>query len=100
MVRGCAVLMAVLSLAVCALGQGGSAPLLSGADYRLQAGDTFTVLYRITPEYNQTVSVQPDGRVNLQLLGSIPVGGLTLPEAPISPSTRSASRDGMNCAVH
>ncbi len=56
-------------------------PLTAPPPYRLQAGDSFTVLYRITPEYNETVSVQPDGTVTLQLLGSVPVRGLTLTDA-------------------
>jgi polysaccharide export outer membrane protein len=49
--------------------------------YRLQNGDSFEVLYRLSPEYNQTVSVQPDGAVTLTLLGPVPVRGLTLEEA-------------------
>ena len=56
-------------------------PLTTPATYQLQTGDAFQVLYRLTPEYNQTVSVQPDGTVTLQLLGSLPVRGLTLAEA-------------------
>ena len=49
--------------------------------YQLQAGDSVQILYRLTPEYNQTVSVQPDGSVTLQLLGSVPVRGLTMVQA-------------------
>ena len=48
---------------------------LSG--YRLQPGDTFTVHYRLTPEYNQTVTLQPDGTVTLRLLGPVSLRGLT-----------------------
>lgn len=74
----------VLTLGLC-LGsmhaQRSSEPLTIASTYRLQAGDAFTVQYRLTPEYNQTVSIQPDGTVTLQLLGSIPVRGLTLAEA-------------------
>jgi polysaccharide biosynthesis/export protein len=50
-------------------------------DYCLQQGDSFEVLYRYTPEYNQTVTVQPDGMVSLTLLGAVPVRGLTVDEA-------------------
>ena len=51
------------------------------AGYRLQAGDAFEVQYRYTPEYNQTVSVQPDGKVSLALVGNVAVRGLTVEEA-------------------
>lgn len=46
--------------------------------YQLQTGDTVEVIYRLTPEFNQVVTVQPDGSITLQLLGSIPVRGLPL----------------------
>ena len=51
------------------------------AGYRLQTGDSFEVKYRYTPEYDQTVSVQPDGQVSLVLLGNVTVRGLTVDEA-------------------
>lgn len=57
------------------------APIMPYADYRIETGDTIEVLYRKSPEFNQTVIVQPDGSVALQLIGSIPVRGLTLDDA-------------------
>ena len=48
--------------------------------YRLQPGDTVEVQYRYTPEYNGIVMIQPDGVINLQIVGSTKVGG-TLREA-------------------
>ena len=36
--------------------------------------------YRYTPEYNATVSIQPDGFASLPLLGDLHLGGLTLRE--------------------
>ena len=57
------------------------APSIPYADYRLETGDTIEVLYRKSPELNQTVVVQPSGSVTLQLIGSVPVGGLTVAEA-------------------
>lgn len=48
--------------------------------YRLQAGDSFTVNFPLTPEFNQDVAVQPDGYVTLRGLGEVPVVGKTLPE--------------------
>ncbi len=65
-----------------AANSGAQAPQpLPPADYRLEAGDTIEVLYRTTPEYNQTVSIQPDGAVALQLVGTVPIRGLTLEDA-------------------
>ncbi len=49
--------------------------------YRLQPNDVVEVQYRYTPEYNGTVSVEPDGFVSLQLVGQVKIGGLTLEEA-------------------
>jgi polysaccharide export outer membrane protein len=49
--------------------------------YRLHAGDIITVDYRYTPEYNATISIQPDGFASLPFLGDMKLGGLTLAEA-------------------
>src|SRR6202034_2070533 len=48
--------------------------------YRLQPTDILEVHYRYTPEFNQTVTVQPDGFVNLQIVGDLKLQGLTLEE--------------------
>lgn len=49
--------------------------------YRFQPGDSLTIRYRLTPEYNQTTTLQPDGTVTLRLLGPVYLRGLTEPEA-------------------
>ena len=49
--------------------------------YRLQTGDVIEVQYRYTPEFNDTVTVQPDGYVTLPLVGDVKVGELTLEQA-------------------
>jgi len=49
--------------------------------YKLVPGDVLEITYRYTPEFNQTVTVQPDGYVGLQIVGDLKVGGLTLSEA-------------------
>jgi polysaccharide biosynthesis/export protein len=49
--------------------------------YRLQPSDVLDIQYRYTPQFNQTVSVQPDGFVTLQMGGDLKLGGLTLSEA-------------------
>ncbi len=71
-----------------------AAPAFSERDarYRLQANDVIEIQYRYTPEYNQTVSIQPDGFVTLQLLGDVKVGGLTLDKAHDAENHREAGR--------
>jgi len=46
--------------------------------YTLHIGDVIVLSYRLTPQFNQTVTVQPDGSVGLKLVGDIHVAGLTL----------------------
>jgi polysaccharide biosynthesis/export protein len=46
--------------------------------YTLHIGDVIDLSYRLTPEFNQTVTVQPDGCVDLQVVGNVQVAGLTL----------------------
>ena len=48
--------------------------------YRIQAGDSFDVSFDLSPEFNQTVSVQPDGFVTLRGVGDLKVAGETVPE--------------------
>ena len=46
--------------------------------YRLEPSDVLEVHYRYTPEFDQTVAVEPDGFVSLQLVGDVKLQGLTL----------------------
>ncbi len=46
--------------------------------YTLRAGDVVEMALRYTPEYNQTLTVQPDGYINVNLAGEIQVVGLTI----------------------
>lgn len=46
--------------------------------YTLNPGDVLEIQYRYTPEFNQTVTVQPDGFVSLQIGGDLKVGGRDL----------------------
>jgi polysaccharide biosynthesis/export protein len=48
--------------------------------YIIQRSDVLLLSFPLTPEFNQTVTVQPDGYVNLQNAGSVHVKGLTVPE--------------------
>lgn len=46
--------------------------------YVLHPGDVLGIEYRYTPEFNQTVSVQPDGYISLQMGGDLKVAGRNL----------------------
>ena len=46
--------------------------------YRLQPGDVLEVQFRYSPEFNQTVTVQPDGYVSLEIGGDLKVAGFTI----------------------
>lgn len=48
--------------------------------YQLRTGDAFELSFQFSPEFNQTVSVQPDGFITLRGAGEMNVAGLTIPE--------------------
>jgi polysaccharide export outer membrane protein len=48
--------------------------------YALRKGDSFDVDFAFSPEFNQTVVVQPDGYITLRGAGSMRVEGQTVPE--------------------
>jgi polysaccharide export outer membrane protein len=48
--------------------------------YRLERGDVFEIQFPYTPDFNQTLTVQPDGYVALRDLGDFHVEGQTVPE--------------------
>jgi polysaccharide biosynthesis/export protein len=48
--------------------------------YKIEAGDIFDVGFELSPEFNQTVTVQPDGYITLRGVGDIHVAGQTVPE--------------------
>ena len=48
--------------------------------YKLQLGDTFDVSFDLSPEFNQTVTVQPDGYITLRGIGDTHVADQTVPE--------------------
>jgi polysaccharide export outer membrane protein len=49
--------------------------------YTLRAGDVLDLEYRYTPELNQTVTVLPDGYVNLNVVGDVRISDLTVTQA-------------------
>jgi len=52
--------------------------------YVLQREDVLLLTFPLSPELNQTVTIQPDGYINLQSAGSVYVQGLTAPELVIA----------------
>ncbi len=71
---------AILLILVCAmqLPARGDDRLHQRPIYTLHVGDEIALNYRLTPEFDQTVTVQPDGSVNLNIVGNLKVAGLTL----------------------
>lgn len=49
-------------------------------EYRLHLSDVFEVQFSFSPEYNQTVTVQPDGYVVLKEAGRLQAAGKTVTE--------------------
>jgi polysaccharide export outer membrane protein len=49
--------------------------------YQLERGDLFDLDFALTPEFNQTVTVQPDGYISLRGAGDVRILGQTIPEA-------------------
>jgi polysaccharide export outer membrane protein len=91
----------IVTIAIPAAGQGTLTPATTGASsssnvvasthttpglhdrnprYQLRTGDTFDLDFELSPEFNQTVAVQPDGYVTLKGVGSIYIEGQTVPE--------------------
>jgi polysaccharide export outer membrane protein len=56
--------------------------------YKLRSGDAFDIAFELSPEFNQSVSVQPDGFVTLRGIGDVHVADQTVPE--LTATLRSA----------
>src|SRR5450759_4813541 len=48
--------------------------------YALRTNDVLDISFEFTPEFNQTVTVQPDGYISLRGVGDVHVAGRTVPE--------------------
>jgi protein involved in polysaccharide export with SLBB domain len=48
--------------------------------YTIHPSDTLQLGFMLSPEFNQTVTVQPDGYISLLYVGDLPAAGRTLPE--------------------
>jgi polysaccharide biosynthesis/export protein len=60
--------------------------------YRLQPGDVLEVQFRYSPEFNQTVTVQPDGYVSLEIGGDIKVAGMTVEQTRLAILKKASTR--------
>jgi polysaccharide biosynthesis/export protein len=60
--------------------------------YRLQPGDVLEIQFRYSPEFNQTVTVQPDGYVSLEISGDIKVAGMTVEQTRLAILKRAGAR--------
>jgi polysaccharide export outer membrane protein len=74
-------------MAVSATATGSAADVKSDAQfqtrnprYSIRSGDTFDVNFELSPEFNQAVTVQPDGFITLKGVGDIHVAGETVPQ--------------------
>jgi protein involved in polysaccharide export with SLBB domain len=45
--------------------------------YRIQPGDQLEIDFYLDPEFNDQVAVDPDGKIQLRMVGAIPAAGLT-----------------------
>src|SRR5256714_11096841 len=63
-------------------GERGQSPQLQHRNrrYQLHSADVLELNFPFTPEFNQTVTVQPDGYITLRGVESIKVDGKTIPE--------------------
>jgi polysaccharide biosynthesis/export protein len=68
----------VFALVVLSLAARADEQLHRRPEYTLHVGDVIVLNYRYTPEFNQTVTVQPDGYINLNIVGNIKVAGSTI----------------------
>jgi polysaccharide export outer membrane protein len=59
--------------------------------YQLCKGDVVELNFPITPEFNQTLTVQPDGFIALRDVGDLHVEGQTIPE--LTQTLRNAYKD-------
>jgi polysaccharide export outer membrane protein len=60
--------------------------------YRIEPTDVLDIHYRYTPEFDQTVTVQPDGFATLQIVGDLKLQGLTLDQAKAAVIAKASQR--------
>lgn len=55
-------------------------PTVRNPRYLLRPSDVLQITFPISPEFDQTVTVQPDGYVSLRSVGDLHIAGKTVPE--------------------
>lgn len=60
--------------------------------YHLQPGDVLEVQFRYSPEFNQTVTVQPDGYISLEITGDMKVAGFTIEQTRLAVLRQASKR--------
>src|SRR5689334_18669799 len=55
-------------------------PAMSQDRYTLRSGDTIDLSFAYVPEFNQTLTIQPDGYITLRAAGDVRASGLSVPE--------------------
>lgn len=85
----------MLASAATAMAQQERAPRLTTVTeerYRLTPGDVLEVQFRYSPEFNQTVTVQPDGYISLEIGGDLKVAGLTVEQTRAAILRKASTR--------
>jgi polysaccharide export outer membrane protein len=59
---------------------GASDAVTPGESYQLRSGDVLELNFPFVPDFNQTMTVRPDGFITLHALGALRVEGMTIPE--------------------
>ncbi len=59
--------------------------------YRVNRDDVLQINFALSPELNQKVTIQPDGYITLQSIGSIYIAGMTVPEVVVAIKKASAN---------
>jgi len=80
------------ALLIAGLTTTGAQQLKTRPQYQIQPGDVMEVHYRYTPEYDQTVTVQPDGYITLNLVGNVKVSQSTVDEARMAIIKQASER--------
>lgn len=68
----------------CAANAGIQDAATQDTDYRIQRGDQLALDFYMNPEFNDTATVNPDGKIVLRLVGPIQAAGLTSDQLALS----------------
>jgi protein involved in polysaccharide export with SLBB domain len=60
-----------------AIQQSAETAVQSDADYRIQPGDQLALDFYMNSEFNDTATVDPNGKIELRMVGPVQAGGLT-----------------------